>query len=215
MIFKQILSVFNYLGALILLLLAFIGGHLFYPLLYPFRKLISEAPVFNWWFDDTEEDGYYGAEYWRKAKKITVKIINKADSIWVKISKWLNNFWISYRWNGMRNPMWKVHIKIAPVSGNEAILKGYGHLTRNGKEIALSNAAVINFEDADGNYQGNAGDIFSMKFSVLGWAFIWFTKQNKVYWRFSLTKRIYKRRWIILQFGAFYRYIWKIKGAKK
>lgn len=214
MIFRKILAIVDYLGALILLLLSFIGGHLLYPTMYLFRHSIDNTPVFWWWFDD--EDGYYGAEYWQKAKKITVRVIEKTDSIWKKTIKEIINWLIAIRWSGMRNPMWNAHTKIKPPSGNEIIIKAYGNLTRNGEEIALSNSAGINYEDADGRYQGNAGDIFSEYFSVLGWAFIWFKKENsnRVYWRFSLAKRVYKRRWIQLQFGAFHRYIWKMKGAK-
>ena len=196
MIFKQILSVLEYIGVLMVLLLAFVGGYVIYPFLYPFRHSIRNTPVFWWWFDD--EDGYYGAEYWRLAKKITKY-----------------NWWVSYRWSGMRNPMWNAHTKIRPISGDETILKAYGHLTRDGKDVALSNSAAVMFEDDEGNYEGNAGTNFSMKFSVLGWAFVWLKKKNRIYWRFSLAMKLYKRRWIILQFGAFYRFIFKLKFAMK
>jgi len=196
MFLKKVLSVVNYLGALCLLLLAYLGGILFYPFLYPFRNVswIRNNYPGWWWFDD--EDGNYGAEYWRKAKGITKK-----------------NFWVAYRWAGLRNPMWNAHTKIRPGSGEEILLYGVGKLTRDGKEVNIMNIAIINYEDSEGRYQGNAGDYFSIYFSYLGWAFIWFYKNEKLHWRFSLAKRIYKRRWIQFQFGSFHRYIFKIKSS--
>ena len=190
MFIKKILSVLNYLGALLLLLLAYLGGVLLFPFVYWFRY----ASFFYWWWDD--EDGLYGAEYWRKAKKITKK-----------------NFWVAYRWAGLRNPMWNAHTKIRPKSGDETLIKGYGKLTRNGENVNLMNSAIINYEDENGVYQGNAGDNFSFYFSYLGWSFVWYTKRDKLYWRFSLAQRLFKRRWVQFQFGAFHRYIFKIKST--
>ena len=199
MIYK-FLSVLEYLGVLVLLLSAFLGGYIFYPIMYLFRNSIRNTPVFWWWFDD--EDGYYGAEYWRRAKEITKY-----------------NFWVSYRWSGMRNPMWNAHTKLKPISGNELIQNSWGHLTRNGENIDLINTAVINFVDDNGVYQGNAGDNFSEELSVIGWSFIFFKKKNdakaRTYLRFSLSMKLYKRRWIILHFGAFHRFIWKFKFSMK
>lgn len=195
MLFKKILSIVNYIGAFVLLALAFVGGMVLYPFVYPFRNInfVRNNTPFWWFFDD--EDGFYGAEYWRTAKGITK-----------------NSFWVSYRWSALRNPMWNAHTKIRPNSGKEVIVRSWGKLTR-GEETSLSNSATLNYEDYNGNYQGNTGDYLSLKFSYLGWAFIWFTKNDKLYWRFSLAMRLFGKRWIEIQLGAFYRYIFKVKST--
>ena len=195
MLFKKLFSIIHYLGASILMLLAFLGGTFLYPFIYPFRKHIRNTPIFWWWFDD--EDGYYGAEYWKKAKKITK-----------------NNFWISYRWCGLRNPMWNAHTKIVPKSGTEKVISAKGKLTQDGKEIALHNNAVLIYVDENGKYTGNAGDFFSEKYSILGWSFVWFTIPGRLYWKFSLAKSIIWNIGINIQIGVFHRYIFKFKINK-
>jgi hypothetical protein len=107
--------------------------------------------------------------------------------------------------------MWNATTKIRPISGDETIIYAKGRLIRNGEEIALSNEAQINYEDANGNYQGNVGDNFSEYFSILGWSFIWFTKKDNLYWRFTFVKRIYKTRWLEIRIGTSYRYLFVFK----
>ena len=189
---KYIISILRYLGALVLLGLCWIGGVGLFPFIYWFRY----ADLLWWWWDD--EDGLYGAEYWRKAKGITKK-----------------NFWVAYRWAGLRNPMWNAHTKIRPSSKDEVLIKGYGQLTRNGEVVAITNSACINFEDDQGNYEGNAGTNFSTYFSYLGWAFVWIYKDKQIHWRFSLAKRLIGKWWIQYQLGSFHRYIFKIKLTAK
>ena len=188
---RKIISALDYIGVLALLLTCYLGGVLLYPLVYFFYYDGVKIPLW-WWFDD--EDGLFGADYWRKAKKITKK-----------------NWWVSYRWCGLRNPMWNAHTKIRPISGDENIIYAKGNLTRNGEQIALSNEAQINFEDDNGKYQGNAGDNLSYYFSILGWAFIWFTKKDRLYFRFSLVKNIYKNKWLEIRIGTSHRYLFVIK----
>ena len=187
----KIISILQYVGVLFLLLLSYLGGVLLYPLVYFFYYDGVKIPLW-WWFDD--EDGLYGAEYWRKAKGITK-----------------NNWLVSYRWCGLRNPMWNAKTKIRPISGKEVIIYAKGKLTRNGEEIALSNEAQINYEDINGRYQGNAGDIISKRFSILGWSFVWFTKKDKLYWRFSLVKNFYKGFWLEIRIGTSYRFLFVLK----
>ena len=81
----------------------------------------------------------------------------------------------------------------------------------NGENINLLNTAELRFVNEDGRYTGNLGDYLSMRISVLGWALIWFTKKDKLYWRFSIAKKIYKNIWLHIEVGAFHRYIFKIK----
>lgn len=184
-------AIFNYVGALFLLLLTGLGGVLLYPIMYWFYKDELNPPLW-WWFDD--EDGLYGADYWRKAKGITKK-----------------NFWISYRWCGLRNPMWNAKTKLIPISGFEYPIYEAGKLVHNGEEVNLKNSAVFHYVNDEGVWNGNAGDWLSKTYSYLGWAFIWFEKDDKTYFRFSFAKQIWGKLGLEIQIGTFHRYMFKIK----
>lgn len=190
---KILLSIINYLGAAMLLLLCYLGGIILFPIAYLFRNspYAKKYPLW-WWFDD--EDGLYGAEYWRIAKKIIKK-----------------NFWVAWRWS-IRNPMWNAHTKLVPGSGLELIKYSAGKLKHKGKEVNLINSAVFNYVNDNGVWSGNVGEYLSGYYSYLGWSFIYFEKSNgRTYWRFSLAKQIIGDLGIEIQIGTFHRYIFKIK----
>lgn len=190
---NKIISIFNFLGALILLLLCYLGGVLLYPIIYWFKDstLSRDYPLW-WWFDD--EDGLYGAEYWRKAKNITKK-----------------NWWISYRWCGLRNPMWNAHTKIIPKSGLQVPLKAYGNLIHDGQQTNLMNSAVFHYVNDDGTWNGNVGDWMSERYSYLGWTFVWFEVKESLYLRFSFAKQLIGPLGLEIQIGTFHRHMFKIK----
>ena len=183
-------ATFRYLGALILLLLCYIGGVTLFPIAYLLRRWKDYYPLW-WWFDD--EDGLYGADYWREANNITKK-----------------NFWVAWRW-AIRNPMWNAHTKIIPRSGLEFPLHKYGKLIHNFKVVDLMNSAVFHYVDDDGSWNGNVGECLSKKHSYIGWAFVIFEKQGVTYWRFSFAKQLIGPLGLEIQIGAFHRYIFKIK----
>jgi hypothetical protein len=197
MIFKKILSILKWVGVMLMPLLAFITAPFTYPTVYLFRniKWVRENSPFWFWFDD--EDGYYGADYWRKEKGITK-----------------DNFWTSYRWSALRNPMWNLHTILKPRKGEEVYLNQKGNLTRNNVPLALSNVAVMHFEDENGNWIGNTGKILSLKYSVIGKVFIWFTIKDTLYWRYSLVKNLFGSWWIEIQLGVGYRYTFRFKTKK-
>ena len=190
---RKIISFFNYLGVTILLLISFIGGTILYPFIYWFKdSTLSRKYPLWWWFDD--EDGLYGAQYWRDAKGITKK-----------------NWWISCRWSAWRNPMWNALTKLIPRSGIEFALNKYGLLIHNGKEVDLMNSAVFHYVNDDGTWNGNVGNWLSKKYSYSGWAFVWFEKQNRTYFRFSFAKKLIGPLDFELQIGTFQRYLFKMK----
>lgn len=145
-----------------------------------------------WWFDD--EDGLYGAEYWKAAKGIT-----------------RDNFWTSYRWLALRNPMWNMHTELVPIEGEEVHVSESGSLTRDGKPIALSNVAVMMYVDRDGKWSHNTGEYLSLKYSAIGTVFLWFKIKNKLYWRYSTVRKLVGRFYIEIQLGVGYRYTFRFK----
>lgn len=184
-------AILNYIGVLFLLLLTAVGGVLLYPLIYTYRDIAKKPPLW-WWFDD--EDGLYGADYWREAKNITKK-----------------NFWVSYRWCGLRNPMWNAKTKLVPIQGMEFIISKYGKLTRNKENVSLKNSAVFHYVDDYGVWNNNSGKWLSLKYSYIGWSFLWFKKHNKTYFRFSFAKQIWGKLGLEIQIGTFHRYAFKVK----
>ena len=190
---RKFFSILNYLGVGILLLLCWIGGVILYPFIYWTKNWSASRkyPLW-WWFDD--EDGLYGAEYWRTAKGITKK-----------------NWWVSCRWSAWRNPMWNAHTKIIPRTGMEIPKELFGKLERAGEEMDLMDSAVFHYVDDNGEWNGNVGDWLSIKHSYIGWTFVWFKKFDKLYWRFSFAKQIWGKLALEIQIGVFHRYLFKIK----
>ena len=192
-IMKKVLSILKWFLVMLIALLAFLTAPITYPLVYPYHRFKwSKNKPWWYWFDD--EDGLYGSLYWRTAKGITK-----------------NNFWVSYRWCALRNPMWNLHASLVPLKGKEKVVNQKGILTKNGKRVALYRVAVIQYEDADGNWQHNSGDIISLKHSIIGSVFRWFTIQNKLYWRYSFVKNVFWRLWIEIQLGVGKRYTFRFK----
>ena len=183
----------KWLGVMVVALIAFILPKIIYPLIYPYRKFkwSNRKPFYYFW---DAEDGIYGAEYWRKAKGITK-----------------NNLWTSYRWCALRNPMWNLQASLIPVKGREKVVSQKGELSRDGKKVALSKVAVIQYEDKDGNWMHNSGDIISLKYSIIGSVFRWFTIKNKLYWRYSLVSNFFWKFWIEIQLGVGKRYTFRLK----
>ena len=190
---KKAFSFLMWILVMLILLLAFIGGRLFFPIAYIFKDI----PLFRnkiLWVFFGDDDPLYGAEYWRKAKGITK-----------------NNFWVAYRWNGLRNPMWNLHLLMKPIEGEEVILQQKGWLAQNGNYVPLNKVAVLQYEDENGDWVGNSGDIVSLKYSILGKTFIWFKIQDRFYWRFSLANRYLKLFWVEVQLGTGYRHTFRLK----
>jgi hypothetical protein len=194
---KKLLSILNWAIMMLLPLLALILTPIIYPLVYPYRNFewAKKKPLWYFWDD---EDGLYGAEYWRKAKGITK-----------------DNFWTSYRWLALRNPMWNMHASLKPILGEEVYISMKGNLTRDGKEIDLYKVAVFHYEDENGKWVGNSGEILSKKYSILGKTMIWFTIKNKLYWRFSYAENLFSKLWIELQLGIGSRYTFRLKAKWK
>ena len=190
---KKVLSILKWMAVMLIALLAFLIAPILYPIVYPYRRFKWSNKKPFWYFWDAE-DGVYGSDYWRKAKGITK-----------------SNFWTSYRWCALRNPMWNLHSELVPVKGREKVVSQKGELYRDDREVALSKVAVIQYEDKDGNWMHNSGDIISLKYSIIGSVFRWFTIKNKLYWRYSLVSNFFWKFWIEIQLGVGERYTFRFK----
>jgi len=190
---KKVLSILKWIGVMIIPLLAFIIAPVFYPIAYSLRHKRLFREKILWYFFD-EEDGLYGAQYWKDAKGITE-----------------DTFWVSYRWSALRNPMWNLHTILVPVKGEEVIISEKGKLTADGKEIDSSNVAVLFYVDEKGKWSHNAGKYLSIRFSKLGKVFIWFKIKGKLYWRCSYAGNLFGNTWMEIQLGVGKRYTFRFK----
>ena len=207
----KFLSVLRWLGAMLIALVAFILPKILYPLIYPYHRFewSNKKPLWYFWDD---EDGIYGAQYWREAKGITKY-----------------NFWVSYRWCALRNPMWNLHTKLVPIRGDEYYISMKGKLLRNQEaDVPLYKVAVLMYVNDDGSYLGNSGDNLSLKYSILGRTFLWFKIKNRLYWRYSFAGKIINwnfkitnffgrvikfplNLWLEVQLGTGYRHTFRVK----
>lgn len=173
---------------MLILLLGVITSYFMFPLYYILKDSKSALKRILWLYGD-DEDGVYGAEYWKKAKGI------KKD-----------NFITAYRWSVLRNPAWNLHTLIAPEGEQEREIKSFGKLYKNLERISLDNMAVIHHVDHNGNWNNNSGQYISMKYSILGYSFYFFEKGFKKYFRFSTAFRLFnikdKSIFIEIQIGT-------------
>ena len=109
---------------MIVSLISFIVTPFIYPIVYWLPDSWRAYKPLWYFFDD--EDGLYGPVYWRNGKGITKR-----------------NFWVSYKWLGLRNRMWNLQASLKPIIGKEEMVECSGDLTQNGKLIDLSNVAVL------------------------------------------------------------------------
>ncbi len=193
---KKTLSILEYLLVMIISLLGFLTAPLIFPLAYVLRNTKLAKSGFIWLYLD-DEDGVYGAKYWKKAKGITK-----------------DTFFTAYRWSALRNPAWNLQVSLKPKNGVEWIKSFKGQLTKNGKNIKPTEVAVIMYEDKNGKWLHNSGEIVSTKYSKLGSIFLWFEKGNKLYWRCSYAGNVFGRVWVEIQLGAGKRYTFRFKIIK-
>ena len=185
---------------MIVSLISFIVTPFIYPIVYWLPDSWRAYKPLWYFFDD--EDGPYGPVYWRNGKGITKR-----------------NFWVSYKWLGLRNRMWNLQASLKPIIGKEEMVECSGDLTQNGKLIDLSNVAVLMYVDKDGWWTHNVGESISKRFSKLGSTIFWFTIKDRLYWRYSHAGKINwkilsvfkKAFWIEIQIGIGNRYTFRFK----
>lgn len=66
-----------------------------------------------------------------------------------------------------------------------------------------------------GVFKNNKGDYLSIRYSILGSAFTWYTIDGTLYFRYSFADKIIKRYWIEFQWGTTNkRYTFRLKIKK-
>ncbi len=191
---RKILSILIWFGTMLLSLLGFVLAPITFPIYYLLRntKLVHYKPL---WYAGDEEDGIYGAQYWKDANGITK-----------------DTFWSAYRWSAIRNSMWNLQASLTPKEGPELFISAKGELTYNYEDTSLEEMAALHYENEDGSWAGNTGEILSRRFSTLGRSLYWFSKGGRLYWRYSFADKVYKNLWIELQLGtSTKRHLFKIK----
>jgi len=191
-------SVVNYLLNILILLLGFLTAPIIFPLYYALKNTKYVKKGFLWLYGD-DEDGIYGAQYWKDAKGI------KKDT-----------FWTAYRWAALRNPAWNLHTIVAPERAPEREIRSFGKLYKNLKRIDLYNMAVIHHVNENGEWNNNSGKYISMVYSILGYSFYFFEKNKAKYFRFSTAFRLFnigrKSLFFEMQIGTSrQRHLFKIK----
>ncbi len=167
-------------------LFMWIAAVIFYPLVYPFRnwaRANTHTMVgFTLWLFLDDEGNDYGDDWWLKGRK--------------------KNWWTAYLWSAVRNPMWNVYYVIKPKVGPKTILKSRSNLRRAGELVNREEFAVLKYVDKNGKWMDNKGEYLSLRYSILGRAYMWYKIQDTLYYRRSFTKMICKDLWLEFHFGT-------------
>lgn len=195
---RKVLSILNWALVMIVSLLGFVSAPFIFPLYYVLRNTKIVKYFIPLWYYGDDEDGVYGADYWKIAKGI------KKDT-----------FWTAYKWSALRNPAWNLMTVLVPKAGDEVYVSHSGGLSRNGIEISPDNVAVIMYEDMEEKWMHNSGDVVSLKYSKIGKVMYWFTIEGKLYWRYSYVGKPFRNIWFEIQLGVGNRYTFRFKFKKQ
>jgi len=165
-----------------------------FPIAYILRKWVRNVKPFWYYFDDEDE---YGAAYWLEQKGLDP-----------------DKFLTKYRWTAIRNPMWNMQASLVPVEGEEVFVSKKGRLIRDGQEIDLSNNATLFYVDENGKWTHNVGKYLSLRYSAIGTTSVWFTKKDKLYWRWSTTRNVFGDYYMEIHLGVSWRYTFRFKLKK-
>ena len=193
-------------------------GSLTAPIMFPFAyvlrtplRVARTIPVLKflviplWIYLDDEEMEVY-PRWWLKDNNL------KVNTDW-------NLFKASYKWGAVRNPFWNFYsfmklskddIKIL-VSSKGVLHKNFVHLHDD-----VYSMAVLKYVDELGNYNDNAGEFLSAKYSYFGEIFTWYKIRGRsgLFWRFSSAWQ-YGRFSYEIQLGSNdYRYTIRFKIKK-
>lgn len=186
---------------------SYVGYIFVYPLRKPIRWVWYETKakwlvVLLWvYLDDTEEHDY-GTKTFLKDKKL-------------KIDTWLQRYWASWRWSADRNPWWNHHSLLKPKQEADYImdiLSSKGRLVKNGTIVGIERFAGFKYVDKNGKFMDNTGEFLSIKYSILGWSWVWYYLGGTLYWRFSTAKISEGKHWWEIHLGTNeVRFTWRLK----
>jgi hypothetical protein len=203
---KKLWSILRWVLYMLVSLMGFLTAPIVYPLLYPFKDnfFIRSTKPFWYYFDD--EDGNFGFLAWRMDKGYDLS------------TKW-NRFKCAYHWLAIRNPAWNLQASLRPYQGakdsvEEIYVSSKGALYNDGYIEDELSFAVLNFENQLGEFTHGVGEYLSYQYSIFGSLFLWYKIENKLYWRYSLAKNMFKDYYIEIQIGTGYRYVFRFKIIK-
>ena len=117
-------------------------------------------------------------------------------------------FKVKYKWHVLRNRIWNLNSLFTPKQGAEKIKKiVIDKLYRDGKKVVIGGEWVeiagLKYKAKEGQdpWQVNRGDEIDFKYSNIGTSFIYYTIRNKLYFRYSTCRNIWKY-WITLKLGT-------------
>jgi hypothetical protein len=112
-----------------------------------------------------------------------------------------NRFKLSYMWSAQRNPAWNHYQIFKPKVGDAQLIHQVGEVTRPNTVSKWYHSANLKYVNSKGEFSDNKGEYLSKKFSFLGEQMVWFRIQDKVYFTYSLAKKI-RGYWVELILGA-------------
>ena len=104
-------------------------------------------------------------------------------------------------WSAQRNPAWNHYQIFKPKVGDAQLIHQVGEVTRPNTVSKWYHSANLKYVNSKGEFSDNKGEYLSKKFSFLGEQMVWFRIQDKVYFTYSLAKKI-RGYWVELILGA-------------
>jgi hypothetical protein len=112
-----------------------------------------------------------------------------------------NRFKLSYMWSAQRNPAWNHYQIFKPRVGDAQLIHQVGEVTRPNTVSKWYHSANLKYVNSKGEFSDNKGEYLSIRFSFLGEQMVWFKVDDRVYFSYSLAKKI-RGYWIEIMLGA-------------
>lgn len=193
---KKLLSILRWVLVMLVNLLGYLTAKVVYPLAYLLRNVDLFRNKLLWWFYDDEIPEAWHYQNWLKGRKET--------------------FWRMYQWHTLRNPAWNLQASLKPKQGLKNYVSSKGWHKEDGNyDISVFKLCVLKYVDKNGEYDDLTGDYLSLRYSIIGKMFVWYTIDNTLYWRYSVAKKLFKKIWWELQLGTNdRRYTFRLKIKK-
>ena len=147
----------------------------------------------NYWIDD------YGREDWGRS----IGFEKPLDQY-----NWLQKWWISYRWSGLRNQAWNAHRFFKPKHNDHSkytdldTIERFGFGTQASRMPQEMDFCVLKYKFSDGSSADNFGDVIDYEKSILGKNFVYYRVNGVLYFRYSRAFKNDMGLWREIQFGT-------------
>jgi hypothetical protein len=142
------------------------------PLAWLIEQILPNHNPFWWWLDDEIEH-------------------EATNEDWLIYKQKTKFAW--YIWHGIRNTGWNLKNLFKPEQGKLTLTDVViDNIWCNGDQMQPTATATYKWIDENGNegYQVNSGVKISKKYSIIGTVYIFFTVNNKSYFRYSTAREI-------------------------